>query len=153
MYQGLKGQVVRFDPRRGYGFITILNGALEGEQAFVHQNDIVMEGFRSLQQGEEVNLNVEENEKGWKALDVHLVHERQHRPPPRPMPPRPSGMRGPPVDKGANARINRLEKIIDRLLEVLTEHGDDVDAILNEDDIDFIRNGREEEELAEAEAV
>lgn len=153
MYENLRGQVARFDSRRGYGFITILTGALEGEQAFVHQNDILMDGFRFLDQGEEVILKVEEGDRGWKALEVSLVRERLHRPPPRPVAPRPQSARSaPPVDKGANARINRLEKILFRLIDVLADSGEDVDAIITEDDIEFIKNGPEESEPIEAEA-
>ncbi|MFM2055361.1 MAG: hypothetical protein RL456_3398, partial [Pseudomonadota bacterium] len=43
------GTVVRFDRRRGYGFIQPDD---QGEDVFVHQNNIQMEGFRFLDVGE-----------------------------------------------------------------------------------------------------
>ena len=39
------GSVVRFDPRRGYGFVVPDDG---DQDVFVHQNDITMDGFRYL---------------------------------------------------------------------------------------------------------
>ena len=71
------GTVVRFDRRRGYGFVSPEDGA---EDVFVHQNNISMEGFRYLQIGEKVNYELEVGEKGMKAVTVTLVEPRQERP-------------------------------------------------------------------------
>ncbi len=71
------GTVVRFDRRRGYGFVSPEDG---GEDIFVHQNNITMEGFRYLQIGEKVNYELEVGEKGMKAVTVTLVEPRQERP-------------------------------------------------------------------------
>jgi cold shock CspA family protein len=71
------GSVVRFDRRRGYGFVAPDDG---GEDVFVHQNNITMEGFRYLQVGERVNYELEVGEKGMKAVSVSLVEPRQERP-------------------------------------------------------------------------
>ena len=71
------GTVVRFDRRRGYGFVSPDDG---GEDVFVHQNNITMEGFRYLQVGERVNYELEVGEKGMKAVAVTLVEPRQERP-------------------------------------------------------------------------
>ena len=71
------GTVVRFDRRRGYGFVAPDDG---GEDVFVHQNNISMEGFRYLQVGERVNYELEVGEKGMKAVSVSLVEPRQERP-------------------------------------------------------------------------
>lgn len=71
------GTVVRFDRRRGYGFVSPEDG---GEDVFVHQNNITMEGFRYLQIGEKVNYELEVGEKGMKAVSVTLVEPRQERP-------------------------------------------------------------------------
>lgn len=71
------GTVVRFDRRRGYGFVSPEDGA---EDVFVHQNNISMEGFRYLQVGEKVNYELEVGEKGMKAVSVALVEPRVERP-------------------------------------------------------------------------
>lgn len=70
------GTVVRFDRRRGYGFVQPDDG---GEDVFVHQNNINMEGFRFLQVGEKVSYDLEVGEKGMKAVAVALVEPRQAR--------------------------------------------------------------------------
>jgi cold shock CspA family protein len=68
---------VRFDRRRGYGFIQPDDGA---EDVFVHQNNINMEGFRYLQVGEKVSYELEVGEKGMKAVGVTLTEPRVPRP-------------------------------------------------------------------------
>ena len=68
------GTVVRFDRRRGYGFISPDDG---GEDVFVHQNNINMEGFRYLNNGERVSYELEVGEKGMKAVSVALLEPRK----------------------------------------------------------------------------
>jgi CspA family cold shock protein len=76
------GRVVHFDRRRGYGFITPDDG---GDDVFVHQNNINMEGFRYLQLGERVAYELEvgkvgkEGKVGMKAIAVALLEPRQPR--------------------------------------------------------------------------
>lgn len=70
------GSVVRFDRRRGYGFVQPDDG---GEDVFVHQNNIIMEGFRFLQVGEKVTYELEVGEKGMKAVSVSLLEPRAPR--------------------------------------------------------------------------
>lgn len=71
------GTVVRFDRRRGYGFIQPDD---QGEDVFVHQNNIQMEGFRFLDVGERVSFELEVGEKGMKAVGVSLTEPRKPRP-------------------------------------------------------------------------
>ncbi len=68
------GVVVRFDAKRGYGFINPDDG---GADVFVHQNNIVMEGFRYLRVNEHVSYELEVGEKGMKAVAVNLLDERE----------------------------------------------------------------------------
>lgn len=68
------GSVARFDCRRGYGFVIPDDG---GEDVFVHQNNINMDGFRYLQPGERVSYELEVGEKGMKAVSVTLLEPRQ----------------------------------------------------------------------------
>lgn len=60
------GKVKWFNDAKGYGFIE----SDEGEDVFVHYNDIQTEGFRSLAEGEAVTFEVEQGQKGLKATNV-----------------------------------------------------------------------------------
>ncbi|KAH7288066.1 hypothetical protein KP509_31G010300 [Ceratopteris richardii] len=65
-----KGSVKWFNSSKGYGFITPDEGE-NREDVFVHQTAIHAQGFRSLQQGEEVEYVGEEGEDGrWRAIEV-----------------------------------------------------------------------------------
>lgn len=60
------GTVKWFSNDKGYGFIE--RG--DGEDVFVHHSNILGEGFKTLDEGEEVEYEVQEAEKGPKALKV-----------------------------------------------------------------------------------
>ena len=62
-----KGTVKWFDSKRGYGFILPDGG---GKEIFVHQTDIQMEGFKKLNEGQAVEYEVVEGEKGPRAQSV-----------------------------------------------------------------------------------
>lgn len=69
------GQVKWFDPKKGYGFIT----GPQGQDVFVHYSQIQGDGFRSLKDGEDVDYDLIEGDKGWQAKTVErtLVPEGQ----------------------------------------------------------------------------
>lgn len=60
------GTVKWFSAPKGYGFISRDNG----EDVFVHFTSIIGDGFRTLQEGQEVRFLVEETEKGKQATNV-----------------------------------------------------------------------------------
>lgn len=60
------GKVKWFSNEKGYGFIE--RG--DGEDVFVHHSNILGEGFKTLDEGETVEYEVEDAEKGPKALNV-----------------------------------------------------------------------------------
>lgn len=62
----ISGKVKWFDPKKGFGFIV----GPDGQDVFVHFSQIQTEGFRSLKDGEEVNYELVEGEKGFQARDV-----------------------------------------------------------------------------------
>lgn len=64
-----RGTVKWFNDTKGYGFIH----SEEGQDVFVHQSEIQAEGFRSLKEGQEVEFELAEGEKGPKATNVKLV--------------------------------------------------------------------------------
>lgn len=64
-----EGTVKWFDERKGYGFIE----QEEGGDVFVHFSEIIGEGFKTLETGDTVLFEVEESEKGNKAVKVEKV--------------------------------------------------------------------------------
>ncbi len=71
MSQMYKGQVRWFNPKKGYGFID-MDG---GESVFVHFSDIEGEGYKTLYEGEVVEFEIVETDKGKKA--VHVKRQRR----------------------------------------------------------------------------
>jgi cold shock protein len=64
-----QGTVKWFNDAKGFGFITRQNG----EDVFVHHTAIQSQGFRSLQEGQQVQFNVVKGPKGWQAENVQAV--------------------------------------------------------------------------------
>jgi cold-shock DNA-binding protein family len=60
------GTVKWFDNAKGFGFIQ----REQGEDVFVHFRQIRGEGYRSLQEGQQVSFNVVQGQKGLQAEDV-----------------------------------------------------------------------------------
>ena len=61
------GKVKWFDNKRGFGFIA----QDSGQDVFVHHSSILGQGFKTLNQGDEVIFDVIPGERGLKAQNVH----------------------------------------------------------------------------------
>jgi len=61
-----KGTVKWFNDSKGYGFIS----RPSGDDVFVHFTAIVGNGFRTLQEGEEVEFELKETDRGLQADKV-----------------------------------------------------------------------------------
>jgi CspA family cold shock protein len=61
------GKVKWFDNKKGFGFIV----QETGPDVFVHHTAILGDGFKTLNEGEEVQFEVIQSNKGLKAQNVH----------------------------------------------------------------------------------
>lgn len=64
------GTVKWFNPTRGFGYITPLDGSAD---VFVHFTAIVSEGNRELVEGQQVQFEVVESPRGVRAQSVRTV--------------------------------------------------------------------------------
>ncbi|MEE8329563.1 MAG: cold-shock protein [Thermodesulfovibrionia bacterium] len=64
-----KGTVKWFNDSKGFGFIT----SEDGTDIFVHYSSMQGDGYKSLAEGDSVSFDVEEGEKGPKAVNVVKV--------------------------------------------------------------------------------
>lgn len=60
------GTVKWFNNKKGYGFINADNG----RDIFVHFSSVEMDGYKSLNEGEQVTFEIEESDRGPEAKRV-----------------------------------------------------------------------------------
>ena len=64
------GAVKWFNAEKGFGFITPDGG---GEDLFVHHSAIQMQGYRDLAEGQRVEFEITQGQKGMQASNVHPI--------------------------------------------------------------------------------
>ena len=67
------GKVKWFSDQKGYGFIA----RDESTDVFVHHTAIVMDGYRTLRQGEDVVYELKDGDKGPQAVNVEKYAEAE----------------------------------------------------------------------------
>ena len=63
------GKVKWFNAEKGFGFIE----QEAGDDVFVHFSAIQSEGFKSLDEGQEVSFDIEEGQRGPQAVNVQKI--------------------------------------------------------------------------------
>ncbi|WP_462420025.1 cold-shock protein [Salinicoccus sp. Marseille-QA3877] len=64
-----EGTVKWFNGEKGFGFIT----QEQGDDVFVHFSAIQADGYKTLEEGQKVNFDVEEGQRGPQATNVTPV--------------------------------------------------------------------------------
>ena len=64
-----QGIVKWFNDRKGYGFIS----QEDGNDVFVHFSSIEATGYKTLSEGDTVNFEIEESDRGPEAKNVNKV--------------------------------------------------------------------------------
>ncbi len=67
----MKGIVKWFNDAKGYGFIV---SEKNNEDIFVHFSSIIMQGFKTLKEGQKVDFDILETSKGKQASDVKMFN-------------------------------------------------------------------------------
>ena len=65
----MQGNVKWFNAQKGYGFIEVG----EGKDVFVHYSEIKEDGFKTLEEGQQVEFDVVEGNRGPQASNVVKV--------------------------------------------------------------------------------
>ena len=65
----MTGKVKWFNAAKGYGFIT----CDDGKEVFVHFSSIQCDGYKTLEEGQAVELDVNDGEKGPQAANVKKI--------------------------------------------------------------------------------
>lgn len=68
------GEVLWFDPKRGFGFIGWEKEGVKQKDMFVHFSDVACEGFKTLYKHQKVSFNLGTNKHGDpKAINVEIL--------------------------------------------------------------------------------
>ena len=62
----MQGKVKKFNKHKGFGFITLE----DGQDVFFHYSHLVMEGFKTIDEGTEVEVELVDTERGIQAHNI-----------------------------------------------------------------------------------
>ena len=66
----MKGKVKWFDSQKGFGFIT---NEQSGKDIFVHFSGIALNGFKTLEEGQQVSFDITQGPRGEQAVNVNYI--------------------------------------------------------------------------------
>lgn len=64
------GTVKWFDSQKGFGFIT---NKQSGKDIFVHFSGIALNGFKTLEEGQQVSFDITQGPRGEQAVNVNYI--------------------------------------------------------------------------------
>lgn len=64
------GTVKWFDSQKGFGFIT---NEQSGKDIFVHFSEIALNGFKTLEEGQQVSFDTTQGPRGEQAVNVNYI--------------------------------------------------------------------------------
>ena len=67
----MNGRVKWFDAKKGFGFLI----CEDGKEVFVHFSGIIKDGFKSLTEGQRVEFEIEQIERGEQAINVVVIEK------------------------------------------------------------------------------
>ncbi|MDY0214962.1 MAG: cold shock domain-containing protein [Bacilli bacterium] len=62
----MKGTIKMFNKEKGFGFIH----TEDGQDVFFHYSSLVMEGFKTITPGEQVEFTLEQSDRGPRAANI-----------------------------------------------------------------------------------
>lgn len=65
----MQGKVKRFNKIKGFGFVT----TEDGQDAFFHFSQIVMDGYKTVDEGANVEFDLVEGDRGLQAHNIKVV--------------------------------------------------------------------------------
>jgi CspA family cold shock protein len=65
----MKGKVVRFNPKKGFGFIR----SDDEQDIFFHYSSLNMDGFKTVNPEDEVEFDLEKTDKGLRASNIKIL--------------------------------------------------------------------------------
>jgi len=65
------GKVKRFNKIKGFGFIT----ADDGRDAFFHYSQLVMDGYKAIEEGARVEFDLVEGDRGLQAQNIREIKQ------------------------------------------------------------------------------
>ncbi|MCF0117037.1 MAG: cold shock domain-containing protein [Bacilli bacterium] len=65
----MKGTVKMFNAEKGYGFIH----TEDGKDVFFHYSALIMDSYKTATSGEEVEFEVEESDRGPRAMNIKKI--------------------------------------------------------------------------------
>ena len=68
----MNGRVKWFDSKKGFGFLI----CEDGKEVFVHFSGIVKDGFKSLNEGQRVEFEIEAVDRGEQAINVVVIEKQ-----------------------------------------------------------------------------
>jgi cold shock protein len=65
----MKGTVKMFNKEKGFGFIT----SEDGSDVFFHYSELQVEGFKTAEQGDQVEFELQQSDRGPRAANIRKV--------------------------------------------------------------------------------